>query len=145
MQPQQITAQEAMSTFLQQHDKQLLHNLHAMKEGVDYYLDDTWLSELNSVRRENGISPVTDRLKYPLRRNGSVLCIADAFTLDFGTSQNVAFSAILELTLRLATSVAREHIVVVGAMQYGGICSADETYNDGVIYIDNRRYRLTLF
>lgn len=134
-----------MTSFLQQSDKQLLHNFHAMQEDVDYYLDDTWLSELNSVRRDNGIDPIDDRLKYPLRRSGNVLCVANAFTLDFGTAQNVAFSAILEVTLRLATSVAREHIVIIGAMQHGGICSADETYNDGVIYIDNRRYRLTLF
>lgn len=134
-----------MSSFLQQSDKQLLHNLHAMKEGVDYYLDDVWLAELNAVRRDVGLVPVNDRLAYSLRRSGSVLTVADAFTIDFGSSQNVAFSAILELTLRLATSVAREHIVVIGAMQHGGVCSADETYHNGVIHIDNRRYRLTLF
>lgn len=134
-----------MSSFLQQSDKQLLHNLHAMKEGVDYYLDDIWLAELNAVRRDVGLLPVSDRLAYPLRRSGTVLTVADAFTIDFGSSQNVAFSAILELTLRLATSVAREHIVVIGAMQHGGVCSADETYHNGVIHIDNRRYRLTLF
>ena len=134
-----------MSSFLQQSDKQLLHNLYAMKEGIDYYLDDIWLAELNAVRQDVGVKRVADRLAYPLRRSGSVLTVANAFTIDFGTEQNVAFSAILELTLRLATSVAREHIVVIGAMQHGGVCCADETYHNGVIHIDNRRYRLTLF
>ena len=116
----------------QQSDAAILSTFTEMKEGVEYVLTATALSETNAVRKDSGYSEIK-REYHKFCRKGNKLFCNNVVVLDFDRT-TASFSFALDLAFSTAV-----------AFQSGEIEELNKDTLDGTLLVkDGRTYRLKL-